>query len=329
MKEGPEGVRRRVEDARLDAEILEVKDEHSIRASDIKPRNIDWLWKHRLARGKIQLIAGMPDAGKSMLATTLAGIMTKGLKWPNGEGALQRALDVLLYEAEDDIEDTIVPRLAAAGADLDRVMIRKPPHIPTPNLLALYDVVIVSPMIDLASGDNNSEKDVRNSMAPWVEACSKQGKAVIGLAHCNKKADLDVLHRVLGSQAWGAIVRLGFWMERDDDGTTRHLLPLKGNIAPDGLPGLMCKPNPIGPYDQSVYMKWLGTSDKGSRRKPAPTSLEAEILRMFGEGVTLRTAQIYKLVPDEDKGEVRKALANMVKKGILWQPEYANYAQKE
>jgi hypothetical protein len=37
-------------------------------ASDIKPEPISWLWKYWLARGKLHIIAGVPETGKTTIA---------------------------------------------------------------------------------------------------------------------------------------------------------------------------------------------------------------------------------------------------------------------
>ena len=52
----------------------------------------------------------------------MAATVTKGGDWPCGEGTAPKG-NVLMLTAEDDIDDTVVPRLMAAGADLDRVEI--------------------------------------------------------------------------------------------------------------------------------------------------------------------------------------------------------------
>ena len=49
----------------------------------------------------------------------VAARVTTGTAWPDGSIGLSG--DVLLLSAEDDLADTIAPRLAAAGADSDRV----------------------------------------------------------------------------------------------------------------------------------------------------------------------------------------------------------------
>jgi putative DNA primase/helicase len=94
----------------------------SRRASEITPRDIDFLWDGRLARGKHTCVAGEPGAGKSQLSIAIIAAITTGGEWPCGEGHAPRG-NVIILNAEDDVDDTIVPRLKAAGADPYRVHI--------------------------------------------------------------------------------------------------------------------------------------------------------------------------------------------------------------
>jgi hypothetical protein len=89
-------------------------------ASDIKMQGIDWLWPGRFARGKFGLIAGLPDYGKGQIAAFIAAAVTAGIALPCGEGNATQG-NVIWFNAEDGMHDTVVPRLAAAGADLKRV----------------------------------------------------------------------------------------------------------------------------------------------------------------------------------------------------------------
>ena len=90
-----------------------------VRAADVKPKSVEWIWKDRLACGKLTLLAGLPDVGKSQISADATARITKGRHWPNGERAPLG--DVVILASEDSIEDTWVPRLMAAGADLARV----------------------------------------------------------------------------------------------------------------------------------------------------------------------------------------------------------------
>ena len=89
-------------------------------ASEIVPEKIDWLWPGRLARGKHICIAGEPGTGKSQLLIAIVAAVTTGGDWPCGESRAPIG-NVIILSAEDGAADTIVPRLLAAGADLNRV----------------------------------------------------------------------------------------------------------------------------------------------------------------------------------------------------------------
>jgi putative DNA primase/helicase len=90
-----------------------------IRASDIKPEPISWIWRGYLARGKLHILAGMPSAGKTTIAMKMAATISAGGHWPDGTVATQG--NVIVWSGEDDPADTLVPRLEASGADMSRV----------------------------------------------------------------------------------------------------------------------------------------------------------------------------------------------------------------
>jgi hypothetical protein len=92
----------------------------SQRASDGEPEKIDWVWSGRIARGKHTTIAGDPGTGKSQVMLSIAAAATTGGAWPCSEGRAPLG-NVVILAAEDGVADTIIPRLIAAGADLDRV----------------------------------------------------------------------------------------------------------------------------------------------------------------------------------------------------------------
>ena len=68
----------------------------------------------------------MPDVNKSTLALDLTARITKGDVLPNGEGRAPVG-NVIILSAEDDVADTIRPRLEVAGADLPLAFTRSPP----------------------------------------------------------------------------------------------------------------------------------------------------------------------------------------------------------
>ena len=95
-----------------------------VRASDIVPRPMDWLWQGHILRGSQELLTGVPGGGKSQIHCAIVSYVTTGRTWPDGcNGA--PAGNVIMLTAEDCLDQTITPRLIAAGADRDRVFILK------------------------------------------------------------------------------------------------------------------------------------------------------------------------------------------------------------
>ena len=84
-----------------------------VSAADVKPRAVEWLMPGRVPVGMLTLLAGDPDLGKSTLSCLLAAQVSRGDLGPAGR--------VLIANAEDSPDATLVPRLIAAGADLHAV----------------------------------------------------------------------------------------------------------------------------------------------------------------------------------------------------------------
>src|SRR5436190_5305413 len=88
----------------------------------LTPRAVDWLCPGRLACGHLHIVDGDPGLGKSLVLLDLAARLTRGRPWP--DGALGReAAPAVIVNAEDGARESILPRLAAAGADLGRVVV--------------------------------------------------------------------------------------------------------------------------------------------------------------------------------------------------------------
>src|SRR5262249_45954772 len=83
----------------------------------VKPKAVRWIWPGHLARGGLELIAGTPEIGKSQIHCQYIACATTGREWPNGAPGIIPCR-VILLTAEDTTEDTLVPRLKAAKADL-------------------------------------------------------------------------------------------------------------------------------------------------------------------------------------------------------------------
>lgn len=92
------------------------------KASAITAEKLEWLWPGVLPKNAMSILAGNPGLGKSQVALSVAATITSGSRWPvTGERA--PIGNVIILSGEDSAEHTIIPRLTAAGANLDKVFI--------------------------------------------------------------------------------------------------------------------------------------------------------------------------------------------------------------
>lgn len=79
---------------------------------------VEWLWPGRIPLGKLTMLVGDPNVGKSFLTLDIAARISRGGAWPDRPREKGVRGQVLLLSSEDSSDDTITPRLVAAGADL-------------------------------------------------------------------------------------------------------------------------------------------------------------------------------------------------------------------
>ena len=90
-------------------------EENGALLSDIASEQLHWLWEKRIPRGKLTTLDGDPGLGKSLLTLDLAARITTGRSMPDGTPGVKG--NVVLIAPEDDANDTIKPRIEAAGGD--------------------------------------------------------------------------------------------------------------------------------------------------------------------------------------------------------------------
>ena len=240
--------------AAWDAEQVEERRIQLTRASSIQVRPVRWLWAHRLALGTLALIGGREGIGKSIVAYTLAALLTRGRL--EGE-YLGKPRAVIVAATEDSWEHTIVPRLMAAGADLTRVyrvdvatadLVDTSVSLPRdlPGLeQAVLDVeaamILLDPLLSRLDVTLDSHKDaeVRLALEPLVSLADRTAATVVGLIHVNKSTSADPLTTLMASRAFAAVARsVLFVMADPDDEQTRLLGLAKNNLGRMDLPTL-------------------------------------------------------------------------------------------
>lgn len=88
----------------------------SRKLTELEREQLAWLWPGRIPLGKLTLLAGDPGLGKSFVTLDIAARVSSGEPWPDMPLFPQSPAGVLLFNAEDDLGDTIAPRLDQAGA---------------------------------------------------------------------------------------------------------------------------------------------------------------------------------------------------------------------
>ena len=71
---------------------------------------------------KLIIIAGDPGLGKSQVSLFICATVTTGGIWPVAGETCEKG-NVLILSAEDGADDTIVPRLKALNAEIERIHI--------------------------------------------------------------------------------------------------------------------------------------------------------------------------------------------------------------
>ena len=218
------------------------------RLSTVEAEPVEWLWRNRIARGKLTLIVGDVSAGKTYLDLDIAARITTGAAWPDGDVGPGRGR-VILLTSEDGIADTLRPRLDQQGGDPDRIDVLRAvqrdddetPFTLESDLSAL-DValtetgalaVIVDPLSAyLGAADSYKDAEIRGLLTPLAALAERHRVALIGNLHLTKAQQRRILHRVQASVAFVAQARTVLAVGEDPEMPGRRLVaPVKNNLG--------------------------------------------------------------------------------------------------
>lgn len=270
----------------LDAAGAPVRRLRSTPASAVVTRRLRWLWSLRILLGGLTLLAGREGLGKSTVAVDLTARVTRGVL----EGEMYgQPRNVIYVDSEDARDYTIVPRLTAAGADLDRVIFldaltsedqQTGMVLPLDTeLLALavskHGAVLV--VLDAATSviDSRLDGDKDRQMRQALEAIARNvgertGCAVLGIVHFGKRDSNDTGKLILGSIAWSQVTRSTLAVARDDDSGNLVLSATKANLSPGDTPSLAARivSHRVETSDGVTSVgriEWLGETDRNAR----------------------------------------------------------------
>ena len=218
-----------------------------VRLSEVEAKPIRWLWPNFIPKGKLSLIVGHPGQGKSTLTAEIAAIVSRGEPWPVS-GVKADIGEVIFLSSEDDIHDTIKPRMMAADADHSKVRFIRSVAVSDNRNRPFYlkrdiekledleaDLLVIDPITaNLAGVDTHNNAEVREALELLRDFAERKDMAVVCVSHLNKSENSESISRVSGSMAFTAVPRAVHILIPDPDSPSRRLLfPLKGNLGPN------------------------------------------------------------------------------------------------
>lgn len=225
----------------LDVDPFDAPRAAPVRHPDLKPLHVlepqplTWLSRGRLAARKLTLLEGASGLGKSTLICDWAAHITRGEALPDGDPGEPRY--VLFLAAEDGLADVILPRLAAAGADLNHVAAivcdaDRPRHTLVPVIPAdvpyLTDMVrfldaalvVIDPLAGILDQSLNPDRPqhLRRALDPLATMAARTGAALLITRHPGH----DPVRQA----------HVGLLLAPDPDDPTRRILAsTKANLA--------------------------------------------------------------------------------------------------
>ena len=217
--------------------------------SEIKNRNTTWLRPDEIPAHEITLFAGAAKDGKTTIVIDLVARITRGELWPL---SVEHAPcgTVIYLSAEDSSEETIGPRLTAAGANRDLVfelasMTKGNPKEDKKSRMVnlVEDIEAIKKMVQTLKaqghtvravvidplnaflggkkhGDSWKTSDMRAILGPISEFVHSMKIAVLAITHFNKDSKTtNAINRIVDSGAITAVAR-AIWVtsiDRDED----------------------------------------------------------------------------------------------------------------
>ena len=253
--------------------------------SAVTPQKVEWLWYPYIPYGKLTLLQGDPGEGKSTFMLNVAAVLTKGKMFPDGT---QSEMHPVVYQcAEDNIADTVKPRLLAAGADCDKIA-----YIVDENgELTLEDsrieqvieqtgarLCIIDPIqaFLVQDGDMQNAVRMRSILAKLAGVASKNQCAIVLIGHMNKTNGGKNLYRGLGTIDIAAAARSVLMIARDKiDPMIRYMFVIKSSLAPEG--------SAIGfTFDRDEGFQWIGLCDMNPQDLEPNDGLDENKRKMAG-----------------------------------------------
>lgn len=274
--------------------------------ADVVAEPVDWLWTDFLARGKFALWEGDPGVGKTFALLAASSSLTRGWGLPGMEA--RDPMNVLLLTVEDDLADTIKPRLEQLQADtnrffayddslslddaglerLDKMMDRV-----KPGLLILDPIMAYIP----GTIDIYKPNQIRRITTPLKALADKYNCALVGIRHLTKSQKDRAIYRGAGGMDFVGASRIVVLVGADPNDThKRAIVNTKTNLGGQG--------RSVGYTVQNGDFFWMGES-----------SVTADEILSAGQG-------------DDERSAVGEAV-EFLKETLNWGPRPSKEVFKE
>ncbi|MBF6358376.1 AAA family ATPase [Nocardia higoensis] len=217
------------------------------RGSEVQTKRVRWVDQDWIPAGSLVLLAGREGLGKSTIAASKCAQITRGTLEGEWYGTPR---NVIYLHTEDARDFTVVPRLRAAGADLDRVLFidvvseySETGALVLPDDIGELERVVVAEdvafiVLDAATSAMSSDlsgkddRQVRQFLEPLSQMAARRDCVVLGLCHFGKRDGADTGKLILGSIAWSQVARSVLSVAKDEDSGNLIVTNTKANLAP-------------------------------------------------------------------------------------------------
>ena len=218
-----------------------------IKMSEIQSQEIDWLWYPFIPYGKLTIVQGDPGDGKTTMVLNIAAKLSKG-EGLEENMQVPKPMNIIYQTAEDGLADTVKPRLEAAGADCERVLVIDE----SDKSLSMSDerleeaikqtgarLLILDPIQAYLGGgvDMNRANEARDMTKKLGALAEKYKCAIVLIGHMNKAAGNKAAYRGMGSIDFFAVARSVLLVGRvEGQSDIRAVVQIKNNLAAFGHP---------------------------------------------------------------------------------------------
>ena len=294
-------------------------------AADVEPKEVQWLWKPYIPFGKVTAIQGDSGEGKSTFALNLAALLTRGDTLPFTEVS-HGPMRVIYLNAEDDADDTVVPRFMKANGVREHLIFiserEKRLNFSDERIREAIEstgarACILDPVAAYLGADvsMNLANEVRPRYESLIDAARDTGCAIIPIAHMNKAEGMSAKFRMNGSVDMTAAPRSVLTIGKppgDEDPDHRVMAHSKCNLERLGPSILFSVSDGVVEFIDTIditadqLVKALGSGKVGETKQAVasrelldmlsrePMSQREIMARMSELGISQRTCELAK-----------------------------------